>query len=1254
MIILKNQHYLNLILIILRIILINSSQPNDFKTEINRILNDNTISTQDLLAALSRKGGIYDTDGEYGYQISFIENQAYTDFQGTKFPQVNVTNECKDIIKSLSENISNVIVTKIFKLHSFNIDSNNYHAGITDITDVIYYQFFPFKNNKIEKSSPVDISNVCGESVVIFSPLYIEDVLKNKFVAVAGQNPKTEFEYLRNYDIFDPDSKIYKDICYPITFSNASENIFSKDSFKNYDISLEQRKKYYFPGNLQLCPEECTYLGTDKDTVSAMCQCDFDSKFTLTGTQFTIHTEYSSFTFDEEKFNKTKKDNYLTIEVLKCIKLPFTKSGFKNNYGSYIIIALICIILLSYIILGVSGKYHLLSVLELLYNSNIKSMNYIKGNNLGNFSPTNFQNPYDTKSNNLLLSSQRGISTNGLLMSGSNYLNGPNNFNKANQINVAKKNNNNIQIVNKKGLNKNKAKKEKDDLIKVDEIKENDLESEKNSLDKDKTDTNSMNKDKNDIANSKLSDKNDKKDNKKQDQKKNETEEEEEEEEDEQNKSKQENKDNNNKDQSKDEEGDEEEEEEEENDKKANPPKKKHTSIRKPNGSDNINGNENQNGEGEEEPQKNTKKKKKEKTPIEIALNVKELRDMMFNNMPQDQKKSNENGNPKNTPPKNNQPQNNGFNFNPFMNPMSFLPPPYPNYPFNNNEDKIRKEYEDKARQRELEFQKELAEMREKDRRREMEDLRERERQRQRELDYERERRQRDDLYRSLDRYDRGYDRDRDRTKYYDKDRNDEIEKEREEIQKMKEKLQKEYSEKQNKDREKDLELQKELSKIKDSQREKEIEFEKELLKQKELLNEKFEKEKRDIIEKKDKEIERLREEKDREIQRLKEDKDREIKYLKEDMDREKKSQNEKLKRKEKEFKKEKQKLKEIQKMTSNSFFMNPNSTMQQQIIDINNSLKYNEKIETPQIVVPIDSIFTDQELNAMDFNNSCMFDKRTLCQVYGSFINRKQPLFFLFNYNSSSSGSVSTFQINYKSIKFIIFSVELMIYLFFYCSFFGSKSITHIFFGTFNLRKKCIFGIILSPICMIVKSVIHHFVYDNMNMKIAEIKMRCYTNFIVGKKPEEIKVNEFKDFWESEEDQQKNVKEEKKEEIEDIQEIENDNLPEEEKIRRKEKYEKRKLKSLIKDLITLFKRKIIISVIIIIPCLFIEWYYVSAFCAVYKNSQLDFFSNILISFAFSNVIPFVYCLVPTIFRQDAVKEESRFAFFLAQIFKIL
>ena len=1313
----KNKvNYLSLLIIILQIFLIKTSQPNDIKSKISQLItNFNSKTEQERIKLISNKGGITHTEDGYGIQISLIGNQSYTDSQNIKFPQVNITEDCKNTIKEKYNNASDVIVTKLFTTFPLDENTVNYKVGITEFTDVLYYQFFPFINNVIENTKPIDISSTCGEDIIIFAPLYIDEMLKNKFVAVAGQNPKNDIKKLRDYDIFDPNAKIYKDICYPLTFSYASENIITKDSFKNYDITLEQRKKYYFPGNLMLCPEDCTYLGTDKDTVSTMCQCEFYNKYTLTGTEITSHKTYTSFTYDEKKFNKTKKDNYFSMDTLKCIKLPFTKSGFKGNYGSIIMIALICIVFLSFLILLISGKYHLLSVLELLYNSNIKSMNYIKNQNFGN------QIPFDVRSNNYLLNSQRGITTNGLLMSnilsGSNYMQN-NALNKSNPIRVGKKTNSSksgIQIVNKNALNKNKPQK---DLIKVDEVKENDFESERNSFGKDKTGINSMNI-KSDLGNTKNSDKmnnsnqnqklnlntknEEKNQPKKEESNKSLSEEEDEQGDDEisnedkdnknnsqnnvqnnsqkkeenndkrseqnqsndnDDKNKKEDKDD--KDESKDEDEESDEEGEEDDDSKANPPKKKNGTTKL--GKNNSNGNNDNGMNGNE----NTKKRKKSKTPIEIALNVKELRDMMLQSMPKETNNANENGKTSQPPPQNNPSpsQNNGFNFNPFMNPFSLIPPPYPNYNYNNNnntknEDTIRKEYEEKARQRELEYQKEreLAEIREKQRRKELEELYEKDLKRQRDLEYERERRQRDDLLRNYDKNYRDRDRDRDND-YYDKDKDDQLKREREklnqqneEIKKLREKMEKEYNDKQYQDREKDLQLQKELSKIKDQQRDKEIEFEKELLKQKELLKEQYEKEKKEIIEKKDREIQLLREEKDREIQRLKEDKDRELKYMKEDMDREKKTQQEKIKRKEKEFKKEKQKIKEMQKLTSNSFFangINANSTMQQQIMEINNNLYKSEKIDSPQIVVPIDSIFTDQELNAMDFNNSCIYDKRTLCQTYFSYINRKQPLFFLFNYNSSSSSSISTFQINYKSVKFIIFCVELMIYMFFYATFFGSKSITSIYLGKFNFRKKCIFGIIITPFCMIVKSIIHHFIYDKMNVKIAEIKMRCYTNFIVGRKPEEIKVNEFKDFWESEEEQKNNEKEERKEEMADIQEIEDDNLPEEEKARRKEKYEKRKLKTLIKELIELFKKKIFISAIIMLFVLFFMWIYISAFCAVYKNSQLVFFVNILISFGFANLIPFVYCLVPTIFRQDGVKEQSRFAFFLSQIFQII
>ena len=348
-----------------------------------------------------------------------------------------------------------------------------------------------------------------------------------------------------------------------------------------------------------------------------MCQCEFNKEYSLKGNEYTVHNFNQNFKYNEKKFNSTKKDNYLTIETFKCVKLPFSKSGFKGNYGSLFMIAIICIVFLSYLMLIISGKYHLLSVLELLYNSNIKSMNYIK--NPGYSSPVNYQPQYDARSSNLLLNSQRGVATNGLMMSniltGNNFISGPNNtYNKVNPINVGKKTNNSknggIQIVSKNTLNKNNGKKEKNNLINVDEIQENDYESERNSLGNDKTGINSMNKNKLDLSNKKeepnKKEESIKNEPKKEEIKKEESENEEEPEEEEissidknkgkdisknnieeqnnnnnnNNNKKEDNLQNNNKskEENKDEEEEESDEDDEDNDSKANPPRKKHGS----------------------------------------------------------------------------------------------------------------------------------------------------------------------------------------------------------------------------------------------------------------------------------------------------------------------------------------------------------------------------------------------------------------------------------------------------------------------------------------------------------------------------------------------------------------------------------------------------------------------------------------------------------------------------------------------------
>ena len=50
------------------------------------------------------------------------------------------------------------------------------------------------------------------------------------------------------------------------------------------------------------------------------------------------------------------------MDVLKYITLPFTNEGFKENYGSYFVIALSVIVIICFLILLLSGKYHQLSV----------------------------------------------------------------------------------------------------------------------------------------------------------------------------------------------------------------------------------------------------------------------------------------------------------------------------------------------------------------------------------------------------------------------------------------------------------------------------------------------------------------------------------------------------------------------------------------------------------------------------------------------------------------------------------------------------------------------------------------------------------------------------------------------------------------------------------------------------------------------------------------------------------------------------
>ena len=57
-------------------------------------------------------------------------------------------------------------------------------------------------------------------------------------------------------------------------------------------------------------------------------------------------------------------------------------------------------------------------------------------------------------------------------------------------------------------------------------------------------------------------------------------------------------------------------------------------------------------------------------------------------------------------------------------------------------------------------------------------------------------------------------------------------------------------------------------------------------------------------------------------------------------------------------------------------------------------------------------------------------------------------------------------------------------------------------------------------------------------------------------------------------------------------------------------------------------------------------WYYLSSFSAVYQNTQIYLIKNILISFGFSLLYPFIINFVPAIFRIYSLKESNRESLF--------
>ena len=119
------------------------------------------------------------------------------------------------------------------------------------------------------------------------------------------------------------------------------------------------RKDEFVNKNLSLCFEDCEFKGYDSENQKAICNCNI---------KYYIREISKIDNIDSEKFFKgwVNIENIINIQVIKCIKLFFTKDGFVENIGNWILLSIIFLFIISEFYFYFKGFPKLISDIDTL------------------------------------------------------------------------------------------------------------------------------------------------------------------------------------------------------------------------------------------------------------------------------------------------------------------------------------------------------------------------------------------------------------------------------------------------------------------------------------------------------------------------------------------------------------------------------------------------------------------------------------------------------------------------------------------------------------------------------------------------------------------------------------------------------------------------------------------------------------------------------------------------------------------------
>ena len=329
-------------------------------------------------------------------------------FNATSGEELDIGNLCDFIEEAQiqSEGIDELNITKIIS----EFDGNT--LLFKDLNKI--YQI-SFLKNQIENLSIVNLGHCetilktengidLSEDLIIFKTEYIFPEFKIPIIDYEIFDQKDNRLYLNccsnvsiNYEIpveisedeiykYDPNSFYYNDKCHPVESDN------------NIDLTIYDRKNDYNEKNMSLCQINCNFKGYNNKTKKANCECNAKNKLPF----------YDIFNVDKDKLIKKflNVKDIMNIDVVKCYKLIFYENGLQKNSGSYILLSIILITIITLIILALKEFNNIKTMLGNM-SQNKKIINTEKNTEIKIFTKNNqVHNPNKKRKKNSFTNNQ--------------------------------------------------------------------------------------------------------------------------------------------------------------------------------------------------------------------------------------------------------------------------------------------------------------------------------------------------------------------------------------------------------------------------------------------------------------------------------------------------------------------------------------------------------------------------------------------------------------------------------------------------------------------------------------------------------------------------------------------------------------------------------------------------------------------------------------------------------------------------------